>query len=264
MSDELWARIDPYLPVHPLGCHRPRVDNHKVLNGIFFVLRTGVPWKALDATGLCSGSTAHARLQDWTQAGVFERLWVDSLLEYDQEKKLAWKWQSMDGALTKAPLGGEKTGPNPTDRAKLGTKRSLLTDAKGISVGLVVAGANVHDMRLVEATLGSIPQEVEALRLAHLSRTLQHLWLDKGYDYDEVRELADAFGYEVDLRTRGEEATAKRHRRGKPRSWVVERTHSWLNRYRRILVRWEKRAANYQAMLHFACASLIWNKCLFE
>ena len=106
-------RLEPYLPVHvprkhPLGCHRKRVDNRKVMDGIFFVMRTGCPWKALDATGICSGSTAHARFQEWTKAGVFQRLWEASLLEYDQEKGLDWKWMAMDGAMTKAPLGGEK------------------------------------------------------------------------------------------------------------------------------------------------------------
>jgi len=113
VSDELWVRIEALLPVHepkahPLGCHRKRVDDRKVMDGIFFVMRTGCPWKALDATGICSGSTAHARFQEWEKAGLFKRLWEEALLEYDQEKGLKWKWMSMDGAMTKAPLGGEK------------------------------------------------------------------------------------------------------------------------------------------------------------
>ena len=106
-------RIEPYLPVHvpkahPLGCHRQRVDDRKVMDGIFFVMRTGSPWKALDVTGICSGSTAHARFQEWTRAGVFHRLWEAALLEYDQEEGIDWTWMAMDGAMTKAPLGGEK------------------------------------------------------------------------------------------------------------------------------------------------------------
>lgn len=130
-------------------------------------------------------------------------------------------------------------------------------------MGLVVAGANEHDMTLAEATLCSIPRPVEARRLAHLAKTLQHLCLDKGYDYALIRELAAGFGYELHLRTRGEEKSAKQHQRGKPRRWVVERTHAWINRHRRLLVRWEKKAQNYLALLHFACANLIWNKLLF-
>ena len=77
-------------------------------NGIFYVLRTGCQWKALDATGICSGSTAHLRFQEWVAAGVFLELWRVGLERYDEVKGLDWSWLSMDGALTKAPLGGEK------------------------------------------------------------------------------------------------------------------------------------------------------------
>ncbi len=128
ISDELWARIEPLLPVrqkkvHPLGCHRPRVPDRQVLNGIFFVLRTGCQWKALDATGICKGSTAHSRFQEWQEAGFFARLWEMALRDYDALKGLDWQWLALDGAMNKAPLGGEKTGPNPCDRAKGGVKK---------------------------------------------------------------------------------------------------------------------------------------------
>ena len=119
ISDVLWERIEPLLPVrekkvHPLGCHRPRVPDRQVLNGIFFVLRTGIQWKALDATGICKGSTAHSRFQEWLQAGFFTRLWEASLHEYDELKGLDWGWLAIDGAMTKAPLGGgeERAQPN--------------------------------------------------------------------------------------------------------------------------------------------------------
>ena len=113
MPDALWVRIAPLLPPrkpHPLGCHRPRVDDRKALDAIFFVLRTGCQWHALNATGLCSSSAAHRRFQEWTQAGVFERLWALGLQEYDELRAIQWAYQAMDGALTKAPLGGEKHG----------------------------------------------------------------------------------------------------------------------------------------------------------
>ncbi len=78
------------------------------MNAIFFVLRTGCQWNALNATGLCSSSSAHRRFQEWTAAGVFRKLWAMGLKEYDALKGIDWSWQSMDGAMTKAPLGGEK------------------------------------------------------------------------------------------------------------------------------------------------------------
>ena len=146
---------------------------------------------------------------------------------------------------------GGKTGPNPTDRAKGGVKRSLLTEASGVPVGLAVDGANRHDMKLVEATLGSIPVK----RPKPTKKEPQGLCLDKGYDYDEVRELAKEFGYTAHIRARGEEAQAIKWEVGfKARRWVVERTHSWMNRFRRILIRWEKKPENYMGLLHFVCA----------
>ena len=125
MPDELWEQVKPLLPPrkpHPLGCHRPRVDDRKAMDAIFYRLRTGCQWKALDATGSCSGSSAHRRFQEWTQAGVFQRLWAQGLLDYDELKGIEWEWQAMDGVMTKAPLGQEQTGPNPTDPRQTGSE----------------------------------------------------------------------------------------------------------------------------------------------
>jgi transposase len=113
IPDELWAKIEPLLPPgkpHPLGCHNPRVDDRRAMDAILFRLRTGCQWNALSATGICSSSSAHRRFQEWTEAGVFEKLWTLGLQEYEELKGLDWAWQSMDGAMTKAPLGGEKNG----------------------------------------------------------------------------------------------------------------------------------------------------------
>lgn len=110
---ELWERIEPLLPPrkpHPLGCHRPRVDDRKAMDAIFFVLRTGCQWNALHETGICSSSAAHRRFQEWTEADVFLALWEKGLLDYDALRGIDWEWLAMDGAMTKAPLGGEKGG----------------------------------------------------------------------------------------------------------------------------------------------------------
>lgn len=89
--------------------------------------------------------------------------------------------------------------------------------------------------------------------------------MDKGYDYPEVRDLAARFGFTLHLRSRGEEVQALKLEAGwRARRWVVERTHSWLNRFRRILIRWEKRPENYLAMLHLACALITWRQRLLE
>ena len=146
---------------------------------------------------------------------------------------------------------GGKTGPNPTDRGKSGVKRSVLTEAKGVPVGLAVDGANRHDMKLFRATVDSVPVE----RPAPTPEQPQGLCLDKGYDFDEVRQSLQEFGFTAHILARGEEARAIKREAGfKARRWVVERTHSWMNRFRRILIRWDKHADNYIAFLHFACA----------
>ena len=126
-----------------------------------------------------------------------------------------------------------------------------MTEADGIPVGVAVEGANRNDFKMARDTLESMPVE----RPEPTEETPQGLCLDKGYDYDEVRELAEEFGYTAHIRTRGEETQALKRQAGfKARRWVVERTHSWMNRFRRILIRWEKKPENYLALLHLACA----------
>ena len=114
IPDDLWVLMEPLLPPapsHRFGGHRPRVDNRRAMDAIFFVARTGCQWNALNVTGLCSSSAAHRRFQEWTAAGVFQRLWAACLEQYDDVVGLDWLWQAMDGAITKAPLGGGENRP---------------------------------------------------------------------------------------------------------------------------------------------------------
>lgn len=117
ISDVVWERIEPLLPArinsHPRGGGRRPVPNRDAMDAIFFVLRTGCQWNALNETDICASSSAHRRFQEWTQAGVFQKLWANGLEEYDELKGIQWRWQSMDGAMTKAPLGGEKNRAQP-------------------------------------------------------------------------------------------------------------------------------------------------------
>lgn len=130
-------------------------------------------------------------------------------------------------------------------------KRSVLTEASGIPVGLAIDGANRHDMKLTQPTIESIPID----RPAPTADEPQGMCLDKGYDFEEVRALLAEFGFTAHIRARGEEAQAIKKEAGfKARRWVVERTHSWMNRFRRILIRWEKKPENYLGLLHLVCA----------
>ena len=114
LPDEVWQQMEPLLPArkaHPLGCHNPRVSDRSAMNAIMFVLRTGAQWNALNATGICSSSSAHRRFQEWTQAGVLEEFWRIGLLSLQALDGIDWTWLALDGAMTKAPLGGEKNRP---------------------------------------------------------------------------------------------------------------------------------------------------------
>ena len=252
IPDPMCEKIKPLVPperVKPKG-GRPRNDARKMMEAIFYVLRTSIQWKALPRQ-IAAGSSAHDRFQEWRRTGVFHRICQVGLLTYDQLKQIEWEWQAMDGVMTKAPLGGVGTGPNPTDRAKAGKKRCLLTDGRGVPLAIQVVGANRPDMKVTEATIANHMID----RQKPTSRKPQHLCLDAGFDYDEIREILGAYGYVAHIRSRAAETEGKRKIPGyRARRWIVERTHSWMNRFRRLLIRWEKKVEDYLAMVEFACA----------
>ena len=146
-------------------------------------------------------------------------------------------------------------GAEPDRPGEKGAKRSLLTEGKGIPLGIEHAGANLNDHKLARDTLASIPIE----RPKPTPEQPQGVCLDKAYDNTEVRELLAEFGFTAHIRCRGEEAKKLKQEAGfRARRWVVERTHSWLNRYRALLIRWSKKPENHLALLHLACALITW------
>ena len=148
-------------------------------------------------------------------------------------------------------------GKNPTDRGKLGTKRSVRTDGHGVPLGLAVDGANRNDCKLTRETMESMAVD----RPDATPDTPQGMCLDKGYDYDEVRAWLEECGFTAHSRARGEEAQALKQEAGfKAHRWVVERTHSWMNRFRRVLIRWDKKARNSLGFLHFVCAYITYKQ----
>lgn len=152
------------------------------------------------------------------------------------------------------PFWGDLVGPNPTDRGKNGVKRSVLVEADGGPLSVIVAGANVPDFKLLEATLDAIvverPQPTKAVP--------QHLCLDKGYDKQPAQEVVERHGYTPHIRRIGEEKKDVEGKKRYPaRRWVVERTLGWLSKCRAILVRYDKKAANYLGLIKVACI-LLW------
>jgi putative transposase len=257
VSDELWSLIAPLLgPEKPPGTPgRPAVPYRRIFEGIVYVLRTGCQWRALPREAFAPKSTVWGRFQQWVKAGVFQQAWLLVLAYYDLEVGIDWKWQALDGVITKAPLGGEATGPSPVDRAKSGTKRSVLTDGRGAPLAVVAAGANVPDKTLALETLDSIPIE----RPQRGGYRLHHLSLDAGYNSDAVIEGVVERDYHLHLRPpAGREPEGAAEKRHPARRWVVERTHAWHNKFRRLLVRWEKKLEHYYAMIDLASVLIIW------
>lgn len=126
LLDALWEEIKPFLPEEPPKPKggRPRMDDRQAMAAILYVLRTGIQWKPLSRS-FGAASTVHDRFQYWAQKGVFRKMWAAGLRRCDEARDIDWEWQVVDGAITKAPLGGKGTDPNPTDRGKSGTKRAF-------------------------------------------------------------------------------------------------------------------------------------------
>lgn len=254
----LWLAVEPLLPqpVKTSKAGRKAKPDQQMFAAIYYRIRTGCQWKALPKC-LGAASTVHDRHQQWVEAGVFERLWELGLLQLNVEGILEWDFHSIDSAMTKAPLGGQATGANPTDRGKCGTKRHLLTEANGLPVSVLVTGANTHDKTQAALLLEAMPFLPPASQADHEL----HFCADKGYDYADVRSAIGVLGYHDHIKSRGQEHTACQDQPGyRARRWVCERTHSWMNRYRGLFPRWEKKLANYKALLFLACAHLVWKR----
>ena len=163
LSDALWQRLRPLIPGRPpkpKGGRPPRSDRH-MLGAILYVLRTGLQWNALPRE-LGASTTVYDRFRLWEADGLFQRIWAAGLQEFDELVGIDWAWQSLDGVMTKAPFGhtataeAEGIGHNPTDRGKHGTKRSTLSEGHGLPLAIVVAGANVRDLKLAAPTLDAL------------------------------------------------------------------------------------------------------------
>jgi transposase len=163
LSDELWQRIEPLLPkpkkrrdVQHAG--RKPADARRVMTGILFALKTGVPWKNLPATGdFPSGHTCRRRLLEWHARGVWRRLWQSILSELQAAGQLSWERAVVDSSSVRAGHGGEKTGKSPVDRAKLGSKHHLLVEAQGVPLAASLTGANRHDITQLLDLVEGIP-----------------------------------------------------------------------------------------------------------
>ncbi len=257
VPDDVWPEVHHLLPPEkPLGTRgRPVVPFRQVFDGILYVLRTGCQWKAVPRD-YGSGSTVHKRFQEWRGRRVFKTFWARMLKRYDKQRGIAWEWQAADSKSVPAPLGGTDTGPNPTDRAKSGSKRHQLVDGQGAPLSAVVTSANATDMK----TNPSVLDRLVVKRPRPTSQAPQHLCEDKGYDYPECREQALQRGYVPHIPHKGTDPSTllpgkKRH---PARRWVVERTQAWQNAFRKLRVRWEKKTENWEGLWHLANSLIVY------
>lgn len=251
VPDDLWAAVEPILPVPPTSRRgRPRIPDRAALAGILFVLKTGIAWHHLPlALGSGSGMTCWRRLRDWQQAGVWTMLHRVLLDRLHTQGLLDLTRASLDSATVAAPCGGQDTGPDPTNRGKLGCKRHLVVDGRGVPLGVIVSAANVHDSRMFEAALDAV-QGIRNGRRGRPQRRPLKLHADKGYDARRCRQACWKRGITPRIARRGVESsrTLGRHR------WVIERTLSWLNRFKRLKLRYERRMDVHLALLILACS----------
>jgi len=194
----LWRKLKKHLPKKRNKSKRggrPRVSDRAVANAIWYVLWSGCQWKAIHREWFgVSSSVVHERFQRWRRMGIFEKLMKWMVEHYAKESGgISWKWQAMDSKNSPAPLGGEKTGKNPTDRGKQGAKINLLVDQRGAPLSVVLSGANRHD----KISAIDLMVSVALKRPAHKE---QHLCADKAYEASEVREFAASEGYTTHIK----------------------------------------------------------------
>ncbi len=235
VAEAVWKSLEGHLPprppdTHPLGCHRQRIPDRDCFTGILARLVTGCSWDV--AARLCTASetTLRARRTEWLTAGVFDKLVEEALAGYDKIIGLDLSEVAVDGSLHKAPCGGEGTGPNPTDRAKIGWKWSVATDLFGIPIGWVIDGANRNDSILLEPTL-------QAVAKRGLLLDVETLHLDRGYDSNLTTQRCHRLGVTdiVCAKKKTKSDSKKQTTTTAPHTmglrWPVERTNSWFSNF---------------------------------
>ena len=206
VPDELWNRMEPLIleidPPKETG--RPRANPRNIVDAIIFRVRTGCQWNHIPRV-YGDDATIHRTFQHWVELGLFEQIWALLIEECEELGLVDWEWQAADGAMGKARLGGDKIGPNPTDRAKNGSKKSILTERNGGPLAMVVAGANVHDAKLLDQTIEAIVVE----RPKPSKAKPQNLCLDKGYDNPTSKAAVEKHKYTGHIRRIGEGKLSK-------------------------------------------------------
>jgi Transposase DDE domain len=224
--EPIWDQYSVLLPSHedrhPLGCHRPRIDDRVVFDKLVQILVFGCAYHRI-ADDTVSATTLRRRRDEWIALGIMDQLYALVLDAYDTMIGLELGDLAVDGCITKAPCGGEVAGKSPVDRGKQGLKRSTVVDANGIPLGTVAAPANRHDSPLLEPTLATL----DALGPLPGVATVH---LDRGYASARTRERLAARGLDGEIAPRGTPAPIAASAR-----WPVERTNAWTNAHKKLV-----------------------------
>lgn len=254
--EPIWAQFSallpphpPVSPTHPFGCHRRRIPDRVIFDHIVAALVHGLGYERIATPGR-SDRTIRRRLRAWADLGLAQHLHGLVLQQYDRMIGLELEDLAVDGCITKAPGGGEPAGRSPVDRGKQGLKRSTVTDATGVPLHLVSAGANRHDSQLLESTLRGMAA------LGPLPATTVHL--DRGYDSQATRTLLDELGLSGVIARQGQPAPIQVGPR-----WVVERTQAWMNGYGKLR-RCTERATTVVDFYLFLAAAIVVTRCLIQ
>jgi transposase len=240
--DQFAALLPEHVDTHPLGCHNPRIPDRIVFERVIAALVHGSGYERI-ADRQCSDRTIRRRVKYWSQLGMAEQVHGLAVQAYDRMIGLQLRELSVDGCITKAPCGGERAGRSPVDRGKQGLKRSVATEARGVPIGLVSAGANRHDSPLLVPTLeaakkqiGVFPEQV-------------NVNLDRGYDSDKTRAALEELGFTGEIARKGVPAPIQAGKR-----WVVERSHAWMNGFGKLRRCTEKRQCAVDFYLYLSAA----------
>ncbi|MFE2869866.1 IS5 family transposase [Embleya sp. NPDC059259] len=257
VPDELWElfeRVVPSRPTRPQGGGRRRYGDREVLAGIVFVATSGCTWRQLPPVFGASWQTIHRRFAEWSRARVWAKLHRVLLDELGARGALDWSRCAVDSVNMRALKKGELTGPNPVDRGKYGSKIHLLTERSGLPLSIGISGANTHDSQALIPLVEGIPP-IRSRRGPRRRRPAK-LHGDKAYDHRFIRAFLRQRRITHRIARRGIDSSTRlgRHR------WVVERTVSWLNAFRRLHRRYEVKALHFGAFVSIAAAFICYRR----
>jgi putative transposase len=244
IPDNLWEEIKSLIPEKKSKYGRPQKCSRKVLDAVFYVMKTGIQWHYIPES-FGKPSTIHGRFRKWVKLGIFQKIMLTAREYYENVLGVAGIWYATDTSSSKAPLAVGWSGKNPTDRAKKGIKKSLITDRRGAPLVITVGAANVHDSKFFEQTLHESDFYDE--------HKLKIMAADSAYDSKKIKKTCMESNF-ILLASTNKRRDKKKIVFKPLHRWIVERTIGWLHWNRGIKTCWAKSLESYLAFCCLACS----------